>query len=67
MNGSLREHLREEMGNVPTTEDVEYDVTFPRPGKHLTTGKEPIVYLLGWAGCEHRYLSKYGVLYEEQG
>ncbi|XP_064476280.1 uncharacterized protein LOC135390516 [Ornithodoros turicata] len=61
--------------NIPNNslrneDDVEYDITFPSPGKRrsdFSTAKEPVVYLLGWAGCKHRHLSKYGAVYEEQG
>ncbi|KAH9366553.1 hypothetical protein HPB48_017452 [Haemaphysalis longicornis] len=50
-------------------EDLEYDITFPSADKELAlpTTKEPVVYLLGWAGCKDRHLSKYGSIYEDQG
>ncbi|KAH7984797.1 hypothetical protein HPB49_025730 [Dermacentor silvarum] len=50
-------------------EDLEYDITFPSADKQLNlpTAKEPVVYLLGWAGCKDKHLSKYGAIYEDQG
>lgn len=28
--------------------------------------KRPVVVLLGWAGCQDRYLAKYSAIYEEK-
>lgn len=28
--------------------------------------KRPVVILLGWAGCQDRYLAKYSAIYEEK-
>ena len=28
--------------------------------------KKPIIILLGWAGCQDRYLAKYSAIYEER-
>lgn len=44
-------------------DDIDFNVTFPsnlnRQGYNDDNEKEPVVVLLGWAGCEDRYLSKY--------
>lgn len=29
--------------------------------------KEPVVILLGWAGCKDKYLSKYSDMYDKKG
>ncbi|EDV98992.1 transmembrane protein 53 [Drosophila grimshawi] len=59
------------------TEDaLEYFIKFPKPTADndfvLISGNEehnnvPIVMLLGWAGCQDRYLMKYSNIYEERG
>ncbi|XP_034100832.1 transmembrane protein 53 [Drosophila albomicans] len=55
---------------------LEYFIKFPKPtGDNdfvLVSGNEehnnvPIVMLLGWAGCQDRYLMKYSKIYEERG
>ncbi|KAM7309375.1 transmembrane protein 53-A-like [Ixodes scapularis] len=56
--------------NKVNEDDIEYDITFPSPNKQsdtLPTPKEPVVYLLGWAGCKDKHLSKYGSIYEDEG
>lgn len=52
---------------------LEYYIEIPSP----TTRKEcfsafpnataPVVLLLGWAGCQDRYLMKYSKIYENKG
>ncbi|KAH8272204.1 hypothetical protein KR018_011112, partial [Drosophila ironensis] len=56
---------------------LEYFIKFPKPSIEkyfaLTNTNEinddnvPIVLLLGWAGCQDRYLLKYSKIYEERG
>ncbi|KAM8715391.1 hypothetical protein ACLKA7_002443 [Drosophila subpalustris] len=55
---------------------LEYFIKFPKPTADndfvLVNGNEehnnvPIVMLLGWAGCQDRYLMKYSKIYEERG
>ncbi|XP_017061204.1 transmembrane protein 53 [Drosophila ficusphila] len=56
---------------------LEYFIKFPKPLVEnifeLTNGNDnkdnnvPIVMLLGWAGCQDRYLMKYSKIYEERG
>lgn len=33
----------------------------------FTNGMAPVVLLLGWAGCQDRYLMKYSKIYEDKG
>ncbi|KAK3090980.1 hypothetical protein FSP39_016212 [Pinctada imbricata] len=57
-------------------DDIEYDITFPSPNgiedetaeDYVIEGevKEPVVILLGWAGCKERHLEKYCSIYEER-
>ncbi|KAK1786683.1 hypothetical protein P4O66_016990, partial [Electrophorus voltai] len=49
---------------------VDCNVVFPEP--HLSErywrgSKEPVVLLLGWAGCRDRHLSKYSSIYNRKG
>jgi hypothetical protein len=62
-------------------DDLEYYIKFPSPTLKDSTptseteefvfvydeDKLPVVMLLGWAGCQDKYLSKYSVIYEERG
>ncbi|KAJ0058955.1 hypothetical protein NL108_003291, partial [Boleophthalmus pectinirostris] len=34
--------------------------------RHWQGTKEPVVILLGWAGCKDKHLSKYSSIYNEQ-
>lgn len=34
--------------------------------RHWKGTKEPVVILLGWAGCKDKHLSKYSAIYNEQ-
>ena len=57
-------------------DDIEYDITFPSPtgpeedieDEYVIEGevKEPVVILLGWAGCQEKHLQKYCQIYEER-
>jgi len=66
-----RRQLQEEREDA-----LEYFIKFPKPTADndfvLVSGNEehnnvPIVMLLGWAGCQDRYLMKYSKIYEERG
>nr|CAD7255730.1 unnamed protein product [Timema shepardi] len=62
-------------------DDLEYYIKFPSPTpKDSSSSSEveefvfvydedklPVVILLGWAGCQDKYLSKYSAIYEERG
>ena len=47
---------------APGGQDVEFDynIHFPPPSDVI----EPVVILLGWAGCKEKNLRKYSSLYE---
>ena len=67
--------------NDEDEEDWEYYLSFPTPvpasdgAPDVTDSSidffdfesEPVVILLGWAGCEDRYLAKYSSFYENAG
>jgi len=53
-------------------DDLDYEITFPSPVAGESPGlaldrKEPVVIILGWMGCNEKYLSKYGQIYDERG
>ncbi|XP_034412362.1 transmembrane protein 53 [Cyclopterus lumpus] len=51
-------------------DEMDYNIVFPDAGtseKHWQGTKEPVVILLGWAGCKDKHLSKYSSIYNEQG
>lgn len=51
-------------------DEIDYNIVFPDAGtseRHWQGTKEPVVILLGWAGCKDKYLSKYSSIYNEQG
>ena len=50
-------------------DDIDYNITFPsKAGVNGEDEKEPVILLLGWAGCEDKYLSKYSRnLYDIEG
>lgn len=76
-----QESLQDTQQSVVHPEDsLEYFIKFPTPSLRNETNapesdfvfvyKEtnvPIVMLLGWAGCQDRYLMKYSKIYEERG
>ncbi|CAF97742.1 unnamed protein product, partial [Tetraodon nigroviridis] len=50
--------------------EIDYNVVFPdavTSERHWQKTKEPVVILLGWAGCKDKHLSKYSSIYNEQG
>lgn len=49
---------------------IDYNIVFPEPRlseKYWRGSKEPVVILLGWAGCRDKHLSKYSSIYNTQG
>ena len=46
----------------PDAEELDYNIHFPPPSDAI----EPVVILLGWAGCHERHLAKYGAIYEQR-
>ncbi|XP_028328018.1 transmembrane protein 53 [Gouania willdenowi] len=49
---------------------IDYNIVFPDAGtseRHWQRTKEPVVILLGWAGCKDKLLSKYSSIYNKQG
>ncbi|XP_004079096.1 transmembrane protein 53 [Oryzias latipes] len=51
-------------------DDFDYNIVFPDAStseRHWQGTKEPVVILLGWAGCKDKHLSKYSSIYSEQG
>ncbi|XP_040216897.1 transmembrane protein 53 [Rana temporaria] len=50
--------------------DLEYSILFPEPGlagSQWDHQREPVVILLGWAGCKEQHLAKYSSFYHKQG
>uniref|UniRef100_A0A674P7E6 Transmembrane protein 53 n=1 Tax=Takifugu rubripes TaxID=31033 RepID=A0A674P7E6_TAKRU len=45
--------------------EIDYNIVFP-DRRHWQKTKEPVVILLGWAGCKDKHLSKYSSIYNEQ-
>lgn len=66
---------------IQNEDNLEYFIKFPTPNYRsdaMDTGDSdfvfvyndsnvPIVMLLGWAGCQDRYLMKYSKIYEDRG
>uniref|UniRef100_A0A1A8JSS9 Transmembrane protein 53 n=1 Tax=Nothobranchius kuhntae TaxID=321403 RepID=A0A1A8JSS9_NOTKU len=53
-----------------SADEIDYNIVFPDAGtteRHWKGTKEPVVILLGWAGCKDKHLSKYSSIYNEQG
>ncbi|KAJ3597895.1 hypothetical protein NHX12_001411 [Muraenolepis orangiensis] len=51
-------------------DEIDYNIVFPDAAtseRHWQGTKEPVVVLLGWAGCKDKHLSKYSSIYNEQG
>ncbi|XP_051555957.1 transmembrane protein 53-like [Myxocyprinus asiaticus] len=49
---------------------IDYNIVFPEAlisEKHWRGSKEPVVILLGWAGCRDKHLAKYSSIYNQQG
>ncbi|KAJ8406238.1 hypothetical protein AAFF_G00304690 [Aldrovandia affinis] len=50
--------------------DIDYNIVFPESfitERHWQGSKEPVVILLGWAGCKDKHLTKYSSIYNERG
>ncbi|KAM5148847.1 transmembrane protein 53 [Mantella aurantiaca] len=50
--------------------DLDYSILFPEPGlsgSRWDQQREPVVILLGWAGCKEQHLAKYSAFYHKQG
>ncbi|XP_072275375.1 transmembrane protein 53 [Pyxicephalus adspersus] len=50
--------------------DLEYSILLPVPGlsgSQWDQQREPVVILLGWAGCKEQHLAKYSSFYHKQG
>lgn len=50
----------------PCGEQGELTVPFCVPESAAETGCQPVVILLGWAGCQDRYLAKYSAIYSQK-
>ena len=59
-------------------DDLDYHIVFPSPNvgesdapnvdeMGNTRQKEPVIILLGWAGCQDKHLTKYSAFYEYRG
>lgn len=51
-------------------DDIDYNLVFPEAltsETHWRGSKEPVVILLGWAGCRDKHLVKYSSMYTEKG
>jgi hypothetical protein len=62
-------------------DDFEYYIKFPPSRRASAAGSDesdklfiqdenkklPVIVLLGWAGCQDKYLCKYSAMYEERG
>nr|XP_039261732.1 transmembrane protein 53-like [Styela clava] len=49
-------------------DELEYNITFPTcTVMDDSDAKEPVVYLLGWAGASDKHLAKYSAIYEQEG
>ena len=47
---------------VQSAEELDYNIHFPPPSDSV----EPVVILIGWAGCLERHLAKYSAIYEHR-
>ena len=50
------------MARSGTDVEFEYNIQFPPPSETV----EPVVILLGWAGCQEKNLRKYSALYDSR-
>lgn len=58
------------MTSSKTSSSLEIHVQFPEQDtvtKSKKDGHVPVILLLGWAGCQDKYLQKYSKIYEDQG
>ncbi|XP_012274267.1 transmembrane protein 53 [Orussus abietinus] len=68
-------------GDRPAEDQLDYRLVFPSPKDQIVNAgrdqheefvfvyeedKRPVVVLLGWAGCQDKYLAKYSAMYEEK-
>lgn len=58
-------------GNRKTSLDCYIEIPSPSNRKEcfseFPSDAAPVVLLLGWAGCQDRYLMKYSKIYEDKG
>ena len=67
------------MAEKELPEELDYHISFPSPVPDDISGdedeefycqgnlqKEPVVILLGWMGCQDKYLAKYSAIYEQR-
>ncbi|KAJ8270871.1 hypothetical protein GJAV_G00120210 [Gymnothorax javanicus] len=50
--------------------NIDYNIVFPESfvtERHWQGSKEPVVILLGWAGCKDKHLTKYSSIYNDRG
>ncbi|XP_044157788.1 transmembrane protein 53 [Bufo gargarizans] len=48
--------------------DMDYSLVLPEPqGCRWDQQREPVVILLGWAGCKDKHLAKYSAIYQGEG
>ncbi|XP_055852132.1 transmembrane protein 53 isoform X2 [Episyrphus balteatus] len=75
-----QQHDQSSSSNLHPEDSLEYFIKFPTPHfkKEIESAESdfvfvyketnvPIVMLLGWAGCQDRYLMKYSKIYEDRG
>ncbi|XP_051868939.1 transmembrane protein 53 isoform X2 [Pristis pectinata] len=46
--------------------ELEYTIVFPDPSDS-DLKEDPVIILLGWAGCQDKHLAKYSYIYKNQG
>ncbi|XP_078264638.1 transmembrane protein 53 [Rhinoraja longicauda] len=46
--------------------ELEYSIVFPDPSDS-DLKEDPVIILLGWAGCQDKHLAKYSYIYKNQG
>ena len=78
--GDAFQHLDSKMATQEESEDLlDYHITFPSPvsqdlydddgfetSPETSDQKEPVVILLGWAGCQDKHLAKYSAIYDQR-
>lgn len=45
----------------------ELDIQIEFPEQSQSEGRIPVILLLGWAGCQDKFLKKYSKIYEDKG
>lgn len=79
-NSSNFQQQHQQLQNLNSNESLEYFIKFPTPNfrNEINSAESdyvfvynetnvPIIMLLGWAGCQDRYLMKYSKIYEDRG